>query len=264
MNGLYDHPDSPAVRYFDLYTQFQNSDIPFWIEEARRAAGPVLELACGTGRVLIPLAQAGVPITGLDLSPGMLAVARRKLAAEPEEVQDRITLVEDDMADFTLDHRFNLIFVAFNSFYALDDEGQWSSLAAIRRHLSDDGRLILALFDPSVTTIAHYQGSNTGQVNQRFTFTVPDSGNVVVLWESRRYHAGEQIAETDYIFEELDAQGRSLARTVQHLRLRYRYRYEMEYLLRLCGYELEALYTGYDRGPYQAGQNDLIWVARPD
>lgn len=223
----------------------------------------MLELACETGRLLIPLARAGVTITGLDLSPGMLAVARRKLAAEPEEVQARVRLVEGDMADFALDGRFNLIFVTFNSFYALDDGEQWASLRAIRQHLPGDGRLMLGLFDPDVATIAHYQGSNSGQVTQRFTFTNPDSGSEVVLWESRRYDVGEQIAETDYIFEELDAQGRSLARTVQHLRLRYRYRYEMEYLLRLCGYELEALYTGYERGPYQAGQNDMIWAARP-
>lgn len=263
MTDLYDQDDAPAIRYYDLYTGGQNVDVDFWIEEARRADGRVLELACGTGRLLVPLARAGVTVTGLDLSPGMLAVARRKLAAESEDVRDRVTLVEGDMSDFSLEGRFGLIFVAFNAFYILDDAAQWAALAAIQRHLTPEGWLLLDVFDPSVSTIAHYLGSNDGLLRQRHTFTDPASGNRVIQWESRRYDVENQLAETDFIFEEIDDQGRSVARTVQHLRLRYRHRYEMEYLLRLSGYEVEALYGGYERGPFRPGKIHNVWVARP-
>ena len=80
----------------------ERSDVDFFVEAARAAGGAVLEVGCGTGRVLIPTARAGVSITGLDASAHMLAVCRERLAAEPREVQERVTLVQGDMRDFAL------------------------------------------------------------------------------------------------------------------------------------------------------------------
>jgi len=83
-----------------------DGDVQFYVEEAQRAGSPVLELGCGTGRILIPVAQAGVTITGLDLSVPMLDIARRKVAALDADTQDRIELVEGDMRRFSLGRRF--------------------------------------------------------------------------------------------------------------------------------------------------------------
>ncbi len=108
--------------YAELYdTVYEDyvEDIPFYVAEAQRAHGPCLELGCGTGRVLIPVASAGVEVTGLDLSPPMIARARRKVATLPQDVRSRITLYEGDMRDFGLEQRFALIYVPFRAFLHL-------------------------------------------------------------------------------------------------------------------------------------------------
>ena len=125
-------------------------DAAFWRGMAEGAvAGPLLELGCGTGRVLIPLARAGFEMTGLDLSPQMLEVCRAKLADEPEDVRRRVTLVTGDMTSFELDGRFAAIFCAFNSFHHLRTiEQQMGCLERCRRHLLPGGVLVLDLFNP--------------------------------------------------------------------------------------------------------------------
>ena len=96
---------------YDLLAASNNAIVEFYDEEARKLGGPVLELACGTGRLTIPLAQSGLEVVGIDLHPGMLARARA--AAEAAHVQ--VEFVETDMRDFSLQKRFGLIFVAYNS-----------------------------------------------------------------------------------------------------------------------------------------------------
>ena len=102
MNRAGGYQENPflAEFYDDQYRM--RPDIDFWIEEARASGGPVLEVGCGTGRVLIPTARAGIEITGLDLSEHMLRVCRERLAEEPDEVQARAKLVRADMRQFDL------------------------------------------------------------------------------------------------------------------------------------------------------------------
>jgi SAM-dependent methyltransferase len=123
-------------------------DVPFYVDLAREAAAsglPVLELGCGTGRVTIPIARAGVEVVGLDSSPAMLGIARRKAAAVGADV----TWVEGDMRDFALDQRFGLVIIPFRSFlHLLTDADQEACLACVRRHLIPGGRFALNFFVP--------------------------------------------------------------------------------------------------------------------
>ena len=98
----YDAVTSIAEFYDSTLVYLERKDVEFYVAEARAAGGPVLELGCGTGRVLLPAARAGVEITGLDASANMLERCRAKLAAEPEAVRGRATLVRGDLADFDL------------------------------------------------------------------------------------------------------------------------------------------------------------------
>src|SRR5262245_26279562 len=94
-------------------------DIEFFVEAARACGGPVLEVGCGTGRVLIPTAQAGVQVVGLDLSPRMLEICRDRLSQEPEAVRSRVRLVHADMRNFDLSQEFNLATIPFRPFQHL-------------------------------------------------------------------------------------------------------------------------------------------------
>jgi SAM-dependent methyltransferase len=106
-------------------------------------------LSCGTGRIALPLAKAGLHVTGVDRSEAMLAIARRKLAAASPAVRERLSFVRQDMTALDLGRRFGFVFVPFRSFqHLLTTDLQRKSLEAIRRHLEPGGRLALHLFDP--------------------------------------------------------------------------------------------------------------------
>lgn len=124
-------------------------DLPFYLERARLAGGDILELACGTGRVGIPLARAGFRVTGVDLSSDMLARFREKLQREDEATASRVELREADMADFDLGRTFPLVIIPFRSFQLLTEEDQAiRCLRNVRRHLRKDGTFIVNVFKP--------------------------------------------------------------------------------------------------------------------
>ena len=143
------------VSYGDIWADIYDSvhtlaeDIPFWVEEAKASGGPVLELACGTGRVAIPIAQAGVPVVGLDNSTQMLKLARAK-ARRLKLATNVLRFAHGDMRDFSLDgQKFSLAIIPFRSFQLLlSVADQYQALYAIRAHLVPGGRLIVDLFVP--------------------------------------------------------------------------------------------------------------------
>lgn len=247
---------------YDYYTSGVEGDVQFYVEEAVRAGAPVLELGCGTGRILIPIAQAGVDITGLDRAPSMLDSARAKVAALDPQVQGHITLVEGDMRAFDLGRQFNLIAIPYRAFlHLLTPADQRRALGCIREHLANDGRLILNVFDPRLDTIAAHFGSLGSALKQVTEFTHPVTGRRVIVWDTRQYDPGEQRIDQYFVFEELDDEGRVVNKVFSSLVLRYVYRWEMQYLLELCGYQVEALYGDFWRSPFSYGR-EQIWVAR--
>lgn len=144
MDRFYEDDDSLFVRAYDAFYigGYHWADIGFYERLARATGGPVLELACGTGRIALARADAGLEITGVDISEGMLSVARRKAAARPASVQQRLTLVQQDMSELNLGRRFGFAFVPARSFQHLLTVGlQTNALEAIRRHLQPAGRL---------------------------------------------------------------------------------------------------------------------------
>src|SRR5436853_1719379 len=117
--GGYDEYASIADLYDHVAPYRSRPDIAFFVEAAKQAGSTVLEVGCGTGRVLIPTARAGVDIVGLDLSPHMLAVCRERLGHESTAVQSRVQLVQADMRNFNLERTFRLITVPFRPFQHL-------------------------------------------------------------------------------------------------------------------------------------------------
>jgi SAM-dependent methyltransferase len=137
---------------YERFRVATGAEVDWVLRHARGCGGPVLELACGTGTLLGPIAAAGFEVTGLDLSPRMLDLARRRVARLPAQVRRRIRLVEDDMARFDLRRRFGVVLIADNSFREVETTpGLRAVLACARRHLRPGGRLLIAesRFDPA-------------------------------------------------------------------------------------------------------------------
>jgi SAM-dependent methyltransferase len=251
---------------YDIVYQDYLEDIPFYVEQATRAHGPCLELGCGTGRVLIPVASAGAEVTGMDLSSPMVARARRKVAALPEEVQARVTLQEGDMRSFDLGRRFALIYVPFRAFLHLPGtRDQIAALETIRRHLLPGGRLALNFFDPDLNLIVANMSPPVGALHRTGEeFVDPRSGNILIEWATIQYYPLSQEIDQYFVYDELDRRGRVVNRLYRGLRLRYIFRYEFEHLLARCGFDVEALYGSWDRGPVLRSGGELIWVARAE
>jgi len=257
------YSDYPFVaEFYDYVTPYSaRQDVAFFVQMAKESGGPVLELGCGTGRVLIPTARAGIEIVGLDLSSAMLAVCREKLSREAAEVRARVSLVEGDMRHFDLGREFRLVTIPFRPFQHLTTvEDQLSCLASIRRHLVPGGKLILDLFNPKLSFLV--DDRLLAESEPEPEFTLPDGRRV----ERRHRHAARdlfnQVLDCELIYYVTYPDGRK-ERLVHRFPMRYLFRFEVEHLLVRSGFSLEAVYADYDRSPYGSKYpGELICVAR--
>jgi len=248
----------PAETYDARVAQVWNDrDLGLYLDLAAASGGPLLELAVGTGRVALPLARAGHEIVGLDQSPHMLAVARRKLAQEPPEVQARVTLLEGDMSDFALARRFALILIPFRTFQALlTRAAQRGCLESCARHLAPGGRLVLDVFNPRLSRISQPGGAD----DPTHEYPQPD-GSVIRQHGHAEFDLGEQMLHDWMWCERVTPDGAERVRE-EELRLRYLFRFELEWMLEACGFEIEALYGDFDKSPFGSDSPEMIPVAR--
>jgi SAM-dependent methyltransferase len=244
------------AHFYDLDYGDRDEDL-FMIEQfAARCGSPILELACGTGRLLLPLARGGYQVTGVDVSPAMLDVARQKVAAEG--LDGRVTLVEQDMRHLDLDERFNLAFVAINSFmHLVTTDDQLLALCAIRQHLNPGGLLLLDLFQPDLNRLL----DSEGRLFLEKTMTHPQTGHRLMKFYARQVDLARQVMDVTFVIDELDDEGR-VRRTLFPFCMRYLFRTELELLLRHTGFKVEAIYGSYDLGEFTADSDKMIAVAR--
>jgi SAM-dependent methyltransferase len=237
-------------------------DVPFYAELARETGGPILELACGTGRVLWPLAEAGFEVVGLDRSRPMLRRAEAKRTEHAPEVAARVRLVGGDMTSFRLEERFGLVFIAFRSFQALlTPQDEREALRRVHEHLRPGGRLALHVFDPRLEWCV------AGEVEPPFrgrTGAMPDTGHEVRI--DVMTHVNDplrQVLTERWRLREIDASGTVRREEEEVLQMRWLYRWEVHYLLECCGFRVEAEYADFEKSPPAYG-GDQIWVARRD
>jgi SAM-dependent methyltransferase len=239
------------ARFYDLEHTDLTADLVFYVHFARQAGGPVLEMGCGTGRLLLPLVGAGIDVTGVDLSPAMLNIAGRKLG-------DRVPLIEGDMRTVALPQRYALIIVSINTFmHLLTTDDQVTTLHNLARHLAPGGRLIIDL--PAGDELAHQDPD--GRLTLEKTFLDPATGHQVHKLVASRVDWSTQCQDITYIFDELLEHG-EVRRNVAPVTLRHVFRYELELLLDKTGYSLEELYGDYDLSPYGEGGPRMIAVAQ--
>jgi len=250
------YQDFPFVAAFYDYTLPYQSrpDVAFYVDMARTYGGPVLELGCGTGRVLIPT-------VGLDFSEHMLSRCRERLSRQPEEVQAQVSLTQGDMRAFELGRRFSLITIPFRPFqHIIETSDQIDCLNAIHRHLKPDGRLVFDLFNPSIQFLADEKAYN--EAGDEPGVDLPD-GRIMrrrIRIAARDYY--KQISDCELIYYITHPDGRE-ERLVHEFPMRYLFRYEAEHLLVRCGFEIEALYAGFDRSPFGSkNPGELIFVAK--
>jgi len=250
------NPFDRFARLYDWEHDPYRADVDVVVALARRTGGPVLELACGTGRLLAPLASAGLAVTGVDSSEAMLRRATERLA--------RLGL-SAELFEQRMDHlqlapaTFRTIVCGLDSFgLLLKRADQASALRAARAHISHDGRLVLDLANGNL------RGANEPPEELLHDITAPDpeTGRPVTKFVLRRPNAAEQFDDLLMFYDEQDERG-FLKRTTVELRLRWFTRNELELLLQSCGWEIDELYGNYDLESFGPSSDRLLIVARP-
>jgi SAM-dependent methyltransferase len=262
-----DHTTLQTAELAALYDAIygDRDDAAFWGATAAAAGNcPILELGCGTGRVLLPLARAGYEITGLDLAPHMIERCHAKLQPEPPEVRQGVRLLVADMTSFELRRRFALITVPFAGFQHLRTvEQQLACLDRCRAHLLPHGRLVLDLPnpDPAPPSYALSDKPTDGEVTAELVDWT--DGRRIRWWVTViDYQRSLQCNECEVTYEIIEADG-ATRRISETFPLRYVFRYELEHLLVRAGFRVVAIYGDYDRSPFADGSPAMIAVAEP-
>lgn len=234
----------------------QNSDIKFYLEEAARWGGPILELACGTGRITLPLVRAGYRVTGLDSSAAMLAVLERKATAENLWVNS----VQADMAGFDLGRKFRLILLAFNALLLLQTlDLQRACLQACRTHLAEGGAIIISIFPEP------YWENNIFIETDDYSFDwthIWEDRNLVVSRVSRqRRNRATRTTHWEGRLELIAPNG-DLRTVEEQIVLRWDTRNELETLLRESGLHPIEWYGSYKRTPLDRDASRMIAICQ--
>lgn len=240
--------------FYDAEHAHFSEDLDMYSNYAELSGGRLLELACGSGRVLLPLAQQGYDITGVDTSADMLALARKRLQAAG--VADRCTLVQQDMCALHLEQKFRLAFIALGSFaHIISRQAQQQALAAIRTHLSSGATFIVDSSNDDV----RYLENMSGQLIHQGTWQ-NDDGTVLTHFVSPASSREKHSLELTHFYDQ-HRQGATVQRTVATTYLYLFERSEMELLLEGAGFVVKDIYGDYDFSPYQLDSPRMICIA---
>lgn len=223
------------------------TDVLFYVGEADKAKGPILELGCGTGRVLLPLARAGHTVVGLDGSPQMLARCKAKLRDEPKAVRDRVTIHEGDVRSFELGTRFALVISPFRvvqQISAIDDQLRF--LDAVARHVAPGGRFIFDVFNPNFASLISADGKEREDTPEQ---QLSDGRSFRRSYRIVRVRWVEQVSEIELLYYVTDSSGEAPTRHVQPFEMRWYLRAELLHLLARSGFRVDSIYGDFDRSP---------------
>ena len=228
------------------YGQICN-DIPFYTNIAATAKGPVLELACGTGRLTIPMAKAGATIVGIDIAPGMIAEAETKKRRCNPPVRNRLEFFIGDMRSVRLVSTFDIVILPFNALMhmALDEDLQ-AVLETVRKHLIPDGLFYLDVHTPYPTPAATTQEKDDERHNPR-ELVHPRTGTRFCVSEKSSYDARSQINTMSFFYQQVDKTGRPVGSEVRrNIQLRAIFPRELDLWLSICGFEIVSDCEDFD------------------
>jgi SAM-dependent methyltransferase len=250
------------AKYYDLVNTGLPGEAEFYVGQAVRIGGRALELGCGTGRIAIPMAMSGLDVTGLDISTAMLALCRAKRRAVGK-LSGKLRVVRADMRDFQLDGLFDFVAIAYRTFMHLKlPQEQRACLEAVHRHLADDGVLILNCWMPSVGFIAPLSDKFSGLLQFVGRYPLEENGLNLVHYCATSCEPLMQLIVEDHVFHTVDEDGTVHATETLSMERVWITPREMGNLVRLCGFEPEAVFGDFDCNPLTAESSEQIWVLR--
>lgn len=244
------------AEYYD-YDHDIKFDIPFYVDYAHQCQAPILELASGTGRLVIPLVKAGFDIYGVDLSDNMLDICRNSIRQQPFE--QRVHLFLADMAHFNLPRKdFHLAIIALRSFmHLLTKDDQLDCLQSVYHHLQPQGKFIISVIAPDQEKLAQ---TPSDVFKIRREFDLPNGHHVLRKERLVQHDRVNQVRQFEFRFEEFNAEGRLVRERIVPLKTRYIFRHELQLLLETVGFQITDVFRDYNKNPYD-GSGEMIVVA---
>lgn len=241
------------AQLYDAHHRQDAEDLPFWVTWAQKQGGPILELGCGSGRVLLPLAQVGHRVFGLDNDVQMLSFLQSKIS---QEMRKRVTLIRSDIRHYCLTTRFPLIIFPCNTYSTTNLNDRRIVLNRVRLHLSTDGVFISSMPNPFV--LAELSDIGESETEIETSFPHPQTGNPVQVY-CQWNHSQDAVTFTwhyDHLLP--DGQVERQALSVKH------YLQEIDAIRQdfaQAGFKRVDAYGDYDQSEFSEDSPLLIFVA---
>jgi ubiquinone/menaquinone biosynthesis C-methylase UbiE len=235
---------------YDLEDGGYVEDQPFVEEWAKKLGGPLLDIACGTGTMAIHMAKQGYEVTGVDIVPEMIALARKKAAMENVSIDWHVA----DGRDFHLNRQYPFVYLIGNAFqHFLTREDHEALLACVHEHLTPDGRFAFCTRNPSPRNLleARYADPQTYPT---------DNGGKYIATERQQYDPITQIQHYTFRNQWFDAAGQLVKESTARTALRYMFPQEMESLLHYNGFTVDAVFGNWQQAPLTTDSRLMIYV----
>lgn len=254
MAGFY----GTIAHYYDAENTDKFDDITLYLELAQQYDGPIIDIGCGTGRVMIPLAREGYTVHGIDTEMAMLERARRVMDTD-QQLASNMILHHGDVLTYDMDTKFGLTLVPYNGLmHFFPQEKQITALQKLRQWTADDGLLVLDL--PNAGEV--FATQETDAIMYERSFLEPSTGHMVMQQSHSYLDRVDQMLRVTWIYDEITGDG-TLKRTVAPLLLYYYFFSEIKLLLAQAGFEVESVYGDVEYGPYEDGCERMLVFARP-
>jgi len=251
-----------SAKYYDEAYQAKQDldDLHFYLDLARQIGGPVLELACGTGRVLLPIAREGIAIHGVDNSAPMLAELEKKLQREPKDVRELVSTVHADIRSFRSNQRYPLVTIPFRPMqhmYTVED--QINTLKTAAHHLEPEGVLAFDVFYPK------YEMTFSGIESEILDFEwTPQAYPGLIMRRFFKKHTVDKIAQTfsaSFIYRTY-SEGQLVKEEVEPLKMSWYTYPHLRALFLLAGLEVKEEYGSFELTPLDNNAQQMIFVLK--
>jgi SAM-dependent methyltransferase len=247
-----------VARFYDAETADRTDDLALYSRLAEAYGSPIFDVGCGTGRVLLHLAQENHSTHGVDNNSAMLERLDNRLNALPH-LKEYVTYENADILTYKSKTRYSLVLLTYNALMHFHQQDiQLTLLKRLRSIIAEDGRLIIDL--PNAGETFATQDSDALILDR--TFIEPQSGNMVMLHSTSYLDRVTQLLHVKWIYDEIDADGVVKRLFVPHI-LRYFFYPEMQLLLKATGFEVEDVYGGCDEEPFEDGCERMVIIAKP-
>jgi ubiquinone/menaquinone biosynthesis C-methylase UbiE len=247
-----------VARYYDMEHRSKTDDLAMYSALAAEMGGSVLDIGCGTGRVMLHLAQEGHPVHGIDFSRPMLDVLDKHLADAPY-LKRNVSYEEADVLTATPEGRYRMVLLSYNALMHFQEQSdQITLLQKLRRWIESDGLLVIDL--PNAGPVFGTQDTDSIVLDQMFLD--PETGHLIMLQNVSFLDRTTQLMDVDWIYDDVAGDG-LVRRTLVHHTLRYFFHDELMLLLRLTGFSVDAVFGDTQGGPFDESAERMIVYARP-